>query len=120
LIDVQLYFDSRDPDQEWMWWSIRGQVRHKKRDEGLSEFWRALIAEMNRVGIIVDVSRTGYRTSTEAIEASNQPCIFSHANVYALFVHPRNIRMVKNGYEASAIAAILADNFLRVAEAVRQ
>ena len=69
-----------------------GCIEGEARDDGLSDFGRALIAEMNRVGMIVDVSHTGYRTAMEAIEASTKPAIFSHSNVRALFDHPRNIR----------------------------
>ena len=42
-------------------------------DGGLSDFGRAAIAEMNRVGVIVDVAHSGWRTSLEAAKASTQP-----------------------------------------------
>lgn len=60
-------------------------------DCGLSEFGRRAIAEMNRVGITVDVSHAGYRTSMEAIEASTRPVVFSHSNPRAVQRHGRNI-----------------------------
>jgi membrane dipeptidase len=62
---------------------------HVSEDTGLSEFGRELIAEMNRVGMIVDCAHTGYRTTMEAIEASAAPVIISHTNVRALCDHPR-------------------------------
>ncbi len=68
-----------------------GCVEAEKRDSGLSDFGRELIKEMNRVGMLVDCSHTGYRTSMDAMEASTQPCIFSHSNPRALHEHPRNI-----------------------------
>ncbi len=58
---------------------------------GLSRFGRALIGEMNRVGMLVDASHTGYRTTMEMFEVSSDPVIFSHANARALWVHGRNI-----------------------------
>ncbi len=53
-------------------------------DGGLSEFGRAVIAEMNRVGVIVDVAHCGYRTSREAAEVSEQPIVASHTACAAL------------------------------------
>ncbi len=60
-------------------------------DTGLTEFGRAIVGEMNRVGMIVDVAHTGLRTSMETIEASAVPVIVSHANVRALGDHVRCI-----------------------------
>lgn len=60
-------------------------------DGGLSPFGRDLIGEMNQLGMVVDLSHTGYRTTLEAIEASSAPTVFSHSNVRRLFDHPRNI-----------------------------
>jgi membrane dipeptidase len=58
---------------------------------GLTDFGRAVIREMNRVGMFVDVTHCSYRTSMEAIEYSAQPVIFSHSNPRALYDHERNI-----------------------------
>jgi membrane dipeptidase len=60
-------------------------------DAGLSNFGRRFVREMNRVGIVVDVTHTGRRSSLEAIELSEQPVIFSHSNPSALCTHIRNI-----------------------------
>jgi membrane dipeptidase len=64
----------------------------ERADAGLSLFGIAVVREMNRVGMLVDGSHTGYRSSMDAIEASRKPVIFSHANAYAIFPHYRNIR----------------------------
>jgi len=61
-------------------------------DSGLSEFGRRIVREMNRVGMVVDLSHTGYRTTMEAMEVSSAPCIFSHANARAVHDSPRNLR----------------------------
>ncbi|HLJ21362.1 MAG TPA: membrane dipeptidase [Stellaceae bacterium] len=60
-------------------------------DVGLTDFGRAVIREMNRVGMVVDCSHCSYRTSMEAIELSESPVIFSHANARKLCDHERNI-----------------------------
>jgi membrane dipeptidase len=60
-------------------------------DPGLSDFGRAMLREMARVGIVACCSHTGYRTAREAIDESPTPVIFSHSNARALVDHPRNI-----------------------------
>jgi membrane dipeptidase len=63
----------------------------ERTDAGLSRFGVRLINEMNRVGIIVDCSHTGYQSSMEALEVSTAPCIFSHSNAKKVYDHYRNI-----------------------------
>jgi membrane dipeptidase len=59
-------------------------------DGGLSDFGRAVIAEMNRVGVIVDVAHCGWRTSREAAEVSARPIVASHTTCAALHEHIRS------------------------------
>ena len=58
-------------------------------DGGLSDFGRAAIGEMNRVGIIVDVAHSGWRTSLEAAQASKQPMVASHTTAATRHRHIR-------------------------------
>lgn len=58
-------------------------------DGGLSDLGRAAIAEMNRVGIIVDVAHSGWRTSLEAAKSSAKPMVASHSGSAALQAHYR-------------------------------
>ncbi|MFP6745518.1 MAG: membrane dipeptidase [Alphaproteobacteria bacterium] len=60
-------------------------------DIPLTDFGREVIREMNRVGMVVDCSHTGYRTTMDALETSDSPVIFSHSNARALRDHERNI-----------------------------
>ena len=60
-------------------------------DIGLTPFGREVIREMNRVGMLVDGSHCGYRTTMQAMEASTAPTIFSHSNARRLCDHERNI-----------------------------
>ncbi|MGE0210559.1 MAG: dipeptidase [Parvibaculaceae bacterium] len=61
------------------------------KDVGLTEFGRAVVKEMNRVGMIVDCSHCAFTTSLEAIALSEAPVVFSHSNARALHDHQRNI-----------------------------
>ncbi|MFV1988171.1 MAG: dipeptidase [Gemmatimonadota bacterium] len=58
---------------------------------GISEFGEQVIAEMNRVGIIVDVSHVSKEASLEAMRLSRAPVIASHSSTRALADHPRNM-----------------------------
>ncbi len=64
---------------------------HERSDDGLSNFGILAIREMNRLGMLVDASHTGYRTTMDIFEVSEAPVIFSHSNPAALQQHPRNI-----------------------------
>jgi membrane dipeptidase len=59
-------------------------------DKGLTPFGREVVAEMNRLGMLVDLSHCGYKTTMDAIEASKGPVAFTHANPLALAKSPRN------------------------------
>lgn len=60
-------------------------------DTGLTDLGRAVIREMNRVGMLVDCSHSAYRTTMEAMECSTAPVIFSHSCAKAVWKHGRNI-----------------------------
>lgn len=60
-------------------------------DKGLTEYGKAVIAEANELGIVVDCAHTGYRTTREAIDASASPVIVSHSNARAVYDNARNL-----------------------------
>lgn len=65
---------------------------HEPRNGGLTAYGKRLIARMDEVGMVVDLSHCGERTSFDALEAPlKRPPIFSHSNARALFDHERNI-----------------------------
>jgi len=57
---------------------------------GLSDFGRAVVAEMNRVGVITDVAHSGWQTSLETAQVSERPVVASHSGCVALYDHMRN------------------------------
>jgi membrane dipeptidase len=60
-------------------------------DAGLSGLGREVVAECDRLGIVLDCSHVSRRSSFDIIEASSNPVVFSHANPKALVDNPRNI-----------------------------
>ncbi len=61
------------------------------QDCGLTAFGKAVVDRMNEVGMIVDASHVGRRTSLDIIERSRTPVVFSHSNPSAVWPHARNI-----------------------------
>ena len=72
-------------------------------DNGLSEFGKEVVAECNRLGIMVDVSHASEKSFFDIIETTKAPIIASHSSVRALCDHPRNLTdeqlkaLAKNG-----------------------
>lgn len=59
-------------------------------DRGLTDLGRALVAELNDYGIMIDVSHVGKETGLEAIRMSRAPVMGSHSGVQGVYAHPRN------------------------------
>lgn len=72
--------------------SLAGDGCGEATDAGLSRYGRTVVREMNRVGMIVDGSHCGHRTSMEAMDLSDSACIFSHSNAWSVYPHYRNIK----------------------------
>ena len=89
---IQLYYDL---GVRWMLMAYNTSNRAgggcQDQDGGLTNFGRAMVAEMERVGMLLCLSHTGHRTVREVLAMATQPLIFSHSNCAALHPHPRNI-----------------------------
>lgn len=70
--------------------SIFGDGCLEPGNAGLSNAGIAAIKKMNEIGVAVDLSHSGYRTTSEAIAASAKPVLISHAGCAAIYPHPRN------------------------------
>jgi membrane dipeptidase len=62
----------------------------EERDGGLSGFGREVVDEMNRLGMLIDLSHVGNRTASEAIAHSQRPCAYTHVAPRGLFDNARN------------------------------
>ena len=62
----------------------------EKANAGLSDFGRAAVKEMNRVGVIPDCAHSGWQTSLEAAQISEKPCVASHSVAGEIYPHIRS------------------------------
>src|SRR3979490_2581973 len=82
-------------------WADAG--RGERKNNGLSDFGKEVVREMNRLGMLVDVSHVSDKTMSDALDTSKAPIIASHSSARALSNVPRNIpddllrRIAKNG-----------------------
>ncbi|PWT89386.1 MAG: dipeptidase [Blastocatellia bacterium] len=96
----QLTYNSRN---------LIGNGSTERRDEGISDFGVAIIERMNKVGMAVDVSHCGDRTTLDAFEISKKPVLVTHSNCRALVPgHPRlkTDEAIKKVGEAGSVMGI--------------
>jgi membrane dipeptidase len=61
-----------------------------EHDQGLTSLGEQVVTELNRLGVLIDLSHVGPQTTMEAIEQSTAPCAFTHTCAHSLFPHVRN------------------------------
>lgn len=72
--------------------NLLGCGAHTKNDNGLTEFGKRYIKELNKKKIIVDVSHSSEKTFWDVIDTSVEPIVATHSCCYTLCAHPRNLK----------------------------
>ena len=63
----------------------------EEKDSGLSHLGKKLVAEMNKLGMIVDGAHAGFQTTMDAAELTKSPMVISHSGAYGIHPHVRNV-----------------------------
>lgn len=73
------------------WATAASTVRAGKPDLGMTDFGPALIKEMNRLGMLVDLSHVSHQSMRDILKITKAPVIFSHSSAYGVSKHLRNV-----------------------------
>lgn len=81
---------------------------------GLSTLGRRFVTEMNRVGVMIDLSHAGERTALDTIEHSTDPVVFSHSNPRSEHAHVRNIgkKVIRACAESGGVIGLNSLSFM--------
>lgn len=71
--------------------NLVGYGCYEEDDRGLTYYGKTFIREMDRLGLLIDLSHVGWKTAEEAIRVSQNPVIISHSNPYSMCANRRNV-----------------------------
>ena len=74
-------------DYVGVWWGVVPAATDVAKHNGLTPFGERVVKEMNRLGMLVDISHVSPATMTDALRISKAPIIASHSNAFAVAQH---------------------------------
>ncbi len=95
---------------------VYGDLSNTPSKGGLTEVGSTVIKEMNKLGMVIDVSHLAENTFWDVIEITKAPVIASHSGVYSLRNHPRNLtdsQLKAIRQNNGVVGAVLSQNFLK-------
>ncbi|KAG8143956.1 hypothetical protein E2320_001088 [Naja naja] len=116
----------------WAETSSKGKHNFYPGVKGLTPFGIEVVKEMNRLGMMVDLSHTSHETAKNVLRVSRAPVIFSHSSAYAVYHHSRNVpddlllklelavtmmenfELLRRGWTKEELRGVLRENLLRV------
>lgn len=101
------------------WATSASTVAAGGSDEGLTAFGAAYVREMNRLGMMLDLSHVSHQTMRDVLSITRAPIIFSHSGAFAITPHLRNVpddvlRSVRRN--GGIVMAVFVNRFLNMKE----
>ncbi|KAK2792009.1 hypothetical protein FQN52_004115 [Onygenales sp. PD_12] len=91
LYDLGARYMTITHDCDNAWATAAATVKNGGEDKGLTDFGPELIKEMNRLGMVVDLSHVSPNTMRDVLKVTDVPVMFSHSSAYAVSNHIRNV-----------------------------